>query len=114
MRGLWLTLPGELLTLPIKANFREGLTVLEYFISTHGARKGLVDTALKPRTPLLDPAPGGCGPRCNCSGRRLRITQGINLSEFYGNNVNFEETVERVVGRFTLELIYHPKPARLF
>ena len=47
MRGLMADPTGRIIDLPIKANFREGLTVLEYFISTHGARKGLADTALK-------------------------------------------------------------------
>ncbi len=47
MRGLMAKPSGEIIETPIKANFREGLTVLEYFISTHGARKGLADTALK-------------------------------------------------------------------
>ena len=47
MRGLMADPTGRIIELPIKANFREGLTVLEYFISTHGARKGLADTALR-------------------------------------------------------------------
>src|SRR5205814_1892762 len=47
MRGLMAKLSGEIIERPITSNFREGLTVLEYFISTHGARKGLADTALK-------------------------------------------------------------------
>ena len=47
MRGLMAKPSGEIIETPIKANFREGLTVLQYFISTHGARKGLADTALK-------------------------------------------------------------------
>src|SRR5699024_814452 len=47
MRGLMANPAGEIIELPIKSSFREGLTVLEYFISTHGARKGLADTALK-------------------------------------------------------------------
>ena len=47
MRGLMADPKGEIIARPIKANFMEGLTVLEYFISTHGARKGLADTALR-------------------------------------------------------------------
>ncbi len=47
MRGLMAKPDGSIIETPIKANFREGLSVLEYFISTHGARKGLADTALK-------------------------------------------------------------------
>ena len=47
MRGLMAKPSGEIIEQPITSNFREGLTVMEYFISTHGARKGLADTALK-------------------------------------------------------------------
>ena len=47
MRGLMADPSGRIIDLPIRSNFREGLTVLEYFISTHGARKGLADTALR-------------------------------------------------------------------
>src|SRR5690606_32531314 len=47
MRGLMANPTGKIIELPIRANFREGLTVLEFFISTHGARKGLADTALR-------------------------------------------------------------------
>ena len=59
MRGLVANPKGEIIPRPIKANFREGLSVLEYFISTHGARKGLADTALRTAdSGLPDPAPG--------------------------------------------------------
>jgi len=44
---------GEIIETPINANFREGLSVLQYFISTHGARKGLADTASRPPTPAI-------------------------------------------------------------
>ena len=47
MRGLVLDPKGRIIDIPIKSNFREGLTVLEYFLSTHGARKGLADTAIR-------------------------------------------------------------------
>ena len=58
MRGLMANPKGEIIERPIKANFMEGLTVLEYFISTHGARKGLADTALRTAdSGLPDPAP---------------------------------------------------------
>ncbi len=51
MRGLMANTAGKTIEIPIKANFREGLSVLEYFISTRGARKGLADTALRTATP---------------------------------------------------------------
>ena len=53
MRGLMAKPDGSIIETPIKANFREGLTVLQYFISTHGARKGLADTALKQQTQVI-------------------------------------------------------------
>ncbi len=61
MRGLMAKPSGEIIETPITTNFREGLSVHQYFISTHGARKGLADTALKtairlPHTPLVDVA----------------------------------------------------------
>jgi DNA-directed RNA polymerase subunit beta' len=66
MRGLMAKPDGSIIETPITANFREGLNVLQYFISTHGARKGLADTALKTansgysRAPgRRDPGPGG-------------------------------------------------------
>ena len=54
MRGLMANASGKTIEIPIKSNFREGLTVLEYFISTHGARKGLADTALYSRLRILN------------------------------------------------------------
>jgi len=63
MRGLMAKPSGEIIETPITANFREGLTVLQYFISTHGARKGLADTALNSEFRLSDQKIGGCGAR---------------------------------------------------
>ena len=57
MRGLMAKPSGEIIETPITSNFREGLTVLQYFISTHGARKGLADTALKTADSGLPDAP---------------------------------------------------------
>ena len=63
MRGLMAKPDGSIIETPITANFREGLDVLQYFISTHGARKGLADTALKTaNSGLPDPPPGRCRP----------------------------------------------------
>ncbi len=73
MRGLMAKPSGEIIETPITANFREGLTVLQYFISTHGARKGLADTALEDRQlRVSDPAAGGRGPGRGDHRRRLR------------------------------------------
>ena len=66
MRGLMANPKGEIIERPIKANFMEGLSVLEYFISTHGARKGLADTALRTAdSGLSDAPPGRRRPGCD-------------------------------------------------
>ena len=73
MRGLMSDPKGRIIDRPIKSNFREGLSVLEYFISTHGARKGLADTALRTAGQRVsDPEAHRCGPGDHRSGRRLR------------------------------------------
>ena len=73
MRGLMAKPSGEIIETPITTNFREGLSVLQYFISTHGARKGLADTALEDRQLRVpDPASGGRGPGLRDRGVRLR------------------------------------------
>ena len=67
MRGLMAKASGEIIETPITANFREGLSVLQYFISTHGARKGQADTALKTaNSGILNPTSCGCGSGCDC------------------------------------------------
>ncbi len=106
MRGLMAKPSGEIIETPITANFREGLTVLEYFISTHGARKGLADTALKT-------ADSGYLTR-----RLVDVAQDVIVSEndcgtvdgiFVGSIVESGEIIEplrdRIVGRVSLEKI---------
>ena len=76
MRGLMAKPSGKIIETPIKANFREGLKVLEYFSSTHGARKGLADTALKDRRRRLpDPQADRRGPERGDHDRGLRHAQ---------------------------------------
>ena len=66
MRGLMAKPSGAIIERPITANFKEGLTVLDYFTSSHGARKGLADTALKTaNSGYLHPPPGGCNAGCH-------------------------------------------------
>ncbi len=106
MRGLMAKPSGEIIETPITANFREGLTVLEYFISTHGARKGLADTALKT-------ADSGYLTR-----RLVDVAQDVIISEYdcgtvdgiyVGSIVESGEIIEplrdRIVGRVSLEKI---------
>ena len=84
MRGLMANPKGEIIERPIKANFMEGLTVLEYFISTHGARKGLADTALRTAdSGLPDPPPGRRRRRTSSSASWTAApTEGIELPVF--------------------------------
>ena len=106
MRGLMAKPSGEIIETPITANFREGLTVLQYFISTHGARKGLADTALKT-------ADSGYLTR-----RLVDVAQDVIISEYdcgtvdgiyVGSIVEAGEIIEplrdRIVGRVSLEKI---------
>jgi DNA-directed RNA polymerase subunit beta' len=106
MRGLMAKPSGEIIETPITSNFREGLTVLQYFISTHGARKGLADTALKT-------ADSGYLTR-----RLVDVAQDVIISEpdcgtvsgiYVGAIVEAGEVIEalrdRIVGRVTLETI---------
>ena len=109
MRGLMAKPSGEIIELPIRSNFKEGLSVIEFFISTNGARKGLADTALKT-------ADAGYLTR-----RLVDIAQDVVVNEEDCGTINGlemrpikdgEEIVEslrdRIVGRFTLERVRHP------
>lgn len=110
MRGLMADPTGRIIDVPIKANFREGLTVLEYFISTHGARKGLADTALKTADSgyltrrLVDVVQDVIVREDDCG-----TGQSIGLSEFLENEEPLEEAVNRLVGRYSMEPVYHPE-----
>ena len=112
MRGLMADPTGKIIDLPIKANFREGLTVLEYFISTHGARKGLADTALKTADSgyltrrLVDVSQDVIVRELDCG-----TTHGVDLAEYMEAGGDPAETMERVVGRYLLEPVYHPVTA---
>ncbi len=110
MRGLMADPTGRIIDIPIKANFREGLTVLEYFNSTHGARKGLADTALKTADSgyltrrLVDVVQDVIVREEDCG-----TTQSIGLSEYMEYDNNFADSVDRIIGRFTMEPVYHPE-----
>jgi len=110
MRGLMADPTGRIMDIPIKANFREGLTVIEFFISTHGARKGLADTALKTANSgyltrrLVDVVQDVIIREEDCG-----TGQSIGLSEFLDKEENLEEAVLRLVGRYTMEPVYHPE-----
>jgi len=109
MRGLMAKPSGEIIETPIRANFREGLTVLEYFISTHGARKGLADTALKTANSgyltrrLVDVAQDCIITEDDCG-----TIDGIYVSALMEGGEIIETAGERILGRVVLEEILDP------
>ncbi|SNS38994.1 DNA-directed RNA polymerase subunit beta' [Anaerovirgula multivorans] len=110
MRGLMANATGHTVEMPIKSNFREGLTVLEYFISTHGARKGLADTALRTADSgyltrrLVDVSQDVIIREIDCG-----TTEGIVAAALKDGNEVIEELYDRLVGRHALEDILHPE-----
>src|SRR5699024_7455575 len=110
MRGLMANPAGRIIELPIKSSFREGLTVLEYFISTHGARKGLADTALKTADlgyltrRLVDVAQDVIVREEDCGTDR-----GASISGLMVGAELIESLVDRIVGRTAFETVKHPE-----
>ncbi len=110
MRGLMADPSGEIIDLPIRSNFREGLTVLEYFISTHGARKGLADTALRTADSgyltrrLVDVAQDVIVRENDCG-----TTTGFVVEAIKDGDDVIETLEERIIGRFTLNPVIHPE-----
>ena len=111
MRGLMADTQGRTIELPIKSNFREGMDVLEYFISAHGARKGLSDTALRTANSgyltrrLVDVSQELIIKETDCAVGRKEIP-GIYVSAFYEGNELIESLEERITGRYSCEDIY--------
>src|SRR6184192_2624789 len=109
MRGLMAKPSGEIIETPITANFREGLTVLQYFISTHGARKGLADTALKTANSgyltrrLVDVAQDSIITEEDCG-----TLDGIEMTPLVEGGEVIEGIGDRVLGRVALEDIRDP------
>ena len=109
MRGLMAKPSGEIIETPITANFREGLTVLQYFISTHGARKGLADTALKTANSgyltrrLVDVAQD-----CIITEHDCETVDGVYVSALMEGGEIIETAGERVLGRVALQEIKDP------
>ncbi len=110
MRGLMAAPSGKIIELPITSSFREGLTVLEYFISTHGARKGLADTALKTADSgyltrrLVDVAQDVIAREEDCGTDR-----GLLVSDIKEGTEMIEPFIERIEGRYSKETIRHPE-----
>ncbi|KRN89848.1 DNA-directed RNA polymerase subunit beta [Ligilactobacillus ceti DSM 22408] len=114
MRGLMAAPNGKTMELPVISNFREGLTVLEMFISTHGARKGMTDTALKTADSgyltrrLVDVAQDVIIREKDCGTDR-----GLEVSAIVENNQEIESLYERILGRYTMKSVYHPETGEL-
>lgn len=114
MRGLMADPSGRIIDLPIKANFREGLTVLEYFISTHGARKGLADTALRTADSgyltrrLVDVSQDVIVRETDCG-----TEMGFAVTDINEGGQVIEPLAERLTGRYALEEVYHPLTGEL-
>ncbi len=104
MRGLMAKPSGEIIETPITANFREGLTPLQYFISTHGARKGLADTALKTANSgyltrrLVDVAQDVLITEDDCG-----TTDGIAVTNLIEGGEIIQQLEERLIGRYSVE-----------
>lgn len=113
VRGLMAKPDGSIIERPILSNFREGLSVLEYFISTHGARKGLADTALKTADSgymtrkLVDVAQDVIVREMDCG-----TTNGIWVSEIKEGEDVVVRLSERIVGRFAADDVYDPHNRR--
>ena len=114
MRGLMAAPSGKIIELPIKASFREGLDVLEYFISTHGARKGNADTALKTADSgyltrrLVDVSQDVIVREEDCGTDR-----GLVVAEIKEGNEVIEGLAERLYGRYTAEDVIHPETGEI-
>jgi DNA-directed RNA polymerase subunit beta' len=112
MRGLMADTSGRTLELPIKSNFREGLDVLEYFMSAHGARKGLSDTALRTADSgyltrrLVDVSQDLIIREVDCCEGTDKETPGMWIKAFTDGSEVIESLEERITGRYSCESIY--------
>jgi len=114
MRGLMASATGKIIELPIKANFREGLSVLEYFISANGARKGLADTALRTADSgyltrrLVDVAQDVIIREVDCCSNEEEVP-GMWVKAFKDGEEVIESLQDRIRGRWLLEDVIHPE-----
>ena len=114
MRGLMADTTGHTIELPIKSNFREGLDVLEYFISAHGARKGMSDTALRTADSgyltrrLVDVSQEVIIRQHDCG-----THEGIEVCDIRDGNEMIEPFTERLMGRYPVEDVLHPETGEL-
>ncbi|MEG2524563.1 MAG: DNA-directed RNA polymerase subunit beta' [Oscillospiraceae bacterium] len=114
MRGLIANTSGKTIEIPIRSNYREGLNILEYFISSRGARKGLADTALRTADSgyltrrLVDVSQDVIIREWDCG-----ATEGIEVADIKDGNGVIESFGERLIGRYPVEDVYNPKDGKL-
>ena len=114
MRGLMASASGRTVEIPIKANFREGLTVLEFFVSTHGSRKGLADTALRTADSgyltrrLVDVAQDVIVREIDCGTDRYLL-----IKAFKDGNEIIEDLKDRIEGKYAFEDIINPETGEI-
>ena len=114
MRGLMANTSGKTIEIPIKANFREGLSVLEYFISSRGARKGLADTALRTADSgyltrrLVDVSQDVIVREYDCG-----TEEGITVYDINDGNATIEPLFDRLLGRFSVNDVVNPETGEI-
>jgi len=119
MRGLMFAATGKTIEMPIKSNFREGMTILEYFTAARGARKGLADTALRTADSgyltrrLVDVAQDVIVREHNCGDTRGMIVREISEPTSSGKSEIIEPFADRLVGRYTIGDIVNPETGEL-
>ncbi len=119
MRGLMADPSGQTIEVPIRANFREGLSVLEFFISSHGARKGLADTALRTADSgyltrrLVDVSHNMIVREEDCFAERGEPVRGMVVTQIGEGEKPIEPLGDRILGRYTVKPIYHPETGEL-
>ncbi|MBR0437087.1 MAG: DNA-directed RNA polymerase subunit beta', partial [Clostridia bacterium] len=115
MRGLMADPSGQIIEVPIRANFREGLSVLEFFISSHGARKGLADTALRTADSgyltrrLVDVSQDVIVRENDCFAERNDTPRGMWISAIAEGNKMIEPLSARIEGRYAIDPVFHPE-----
>ena len=115
MRGLMADPSGEIIEVPIRANFREGLSVLEFFISSHGARKGLADTALRTADSgyltrrLVDVSQDVIVREVDCFAERNDTPRGMMISAIADGSKVIEPLSARIEGRYAIDPVFHPE-----
>ena len=115
MRGIMTNTSGEKVDIPIKSNFREGMSTIEYFMAARGARKGVVDTALKTAGSgyltrrLVVAAQDVVISELDCFASNGEKPRGVVVRELWGDDAVIEKLSERISGRVTVKDIVHPK-----